>query len=174
MRTSPAKFLSPLGKHTDVIDPIVYTANTRTCFNLHGRTRSLLLNNGASGSRASYSISHKLIYRSPGFYLYLKAYHLPLYAHATNAQHIARPDVFYVRHLRNRRSRSNATIRYGFDAFIYFEAPLASSSVESSLSGPNDMGSNCSRVMTVYLPSLSYIKMGVLGYYTVVSLGPIV
>jgi hypothetical protein len=31
------------------------------------------------------------------------------------------------------------------------------------LSGPKDMGRSCSRVMAVYLPSLSYIRMGVLG-----------
>jgi len=29
------------------------------------------------------------------------------------------------------------------------------------------MGKSCSNVMTVYLPSLSYINMGVLGYNTV-------
>ena len=28
------------------------------------------------------------------------------------------------------------------------------------------MGKSCSRVMTVYLPSLSYINIGVLGYNT--------
>lgn len=47
---------------------------------------------------------------------------------------------------------------------LYCAALRASSSVDSSLSGPNDMGKSCSRVMTVYLPSLSYINIGVLGY----------
>jgi len=47
---------------------------------------------------------------------------------------------------------------------LYCPTARASSSVDSSLSGPNDMGKSCSRVMTVYLPSLSYINMGVLGY----------
>jgi hypothetical protein len=47
---------------------------------------------------------------------------------------------------------------------LYCAALLASSSVESNLSGPNDMGRSCSSVMTVYLPSLSYINIGVLGY----------
>jgi hypothetical protein len=37
--------------------------------------------------------------------------------------------------------------------------------VDSNLSGPKDMGRSCSRVITVYLPSLSYIRMGVLGCY---------
>lgn len=39
----------------------------------------------------------------------------------------------------------------------------AISSVDRSLSGPKDMGKSCSSVMTVYLPVLSYINMGVLG-----------
>ena len=36
-------------------------------------------------------------------------------------------------------------------------------SVGNNWSGPNDMGSNCSSVMTTDLLSLSYMRMGVLG-----------
>jgi hypothetical protein len=49
----------------------------------------------------------------------------------------------------------------------YCAALRASSSVDSSLSGPKDMGKSCSSVMTVYLPSLSYINIGVLGYNSI-------
>lgn len=43
----------------------------------------------------------------------------------------------------------------------YRETPLESSSVLNNFSGPNDIGSSCSKVMTTDLPSLSYIRIGV-------------
>lgn len=43
----------------------------------------------------------------------------------------------------------------------------ASSFAVNNFSGPKDIGSSCSRIMTVDLPSLSYINIGVFGYLTV-------
>lgn len=46
----------------------------------------------------------------------------------------------------------------------YCDSPFASSSVVNNFSGPNDIGSSCSSVMTVDLPCLSYINIGMLSY----------
>ena len=44
----------------------------------------------------------------------------------------------------------------------YCASPCAISSVDLSFSGPNDIGKSLSSVMDVDLPSLSYIRMGIL------------
>lgn len=80
---------------------------------------------------------------------------LPRMSPSTSSKPFLKRDLYVVH-------RHDIYIHLNSQPLVAKPTAYTTSSVANSFSGPNDIGSSCSSVITVDLPSLSYIRIGIL------------